>query len=113
MWPLPHPHLGDHRLHHGFALRQRSIPQGPLDISDELRELGGVRHTRPSSSGSGSIFLEGDTSSQHPARRFASQVVQPLVEMGDVVIVEDGRRVSRPPGPSSVSQPPTGASSAR
>jgi hypothetical protein len=43
---IPHPDLGDHRLHHRLALLRRSIPQGALDIPDELRELGGVRDAR-------------------------------------------------------------------
>jgi hypothetical protein len=43
---IPHPDFGDHRLHHRLALRRRSIPQGALDIPDELRELGGVRDAR-------------------------------------------------------------------
>jgi hypothetical protein len=43
---IPHPDSGDHRLHHSLALRRRSIPQGALDIPDELRELGGVRDAR-------------------------------------------------------------------
>ncbi|HZA39567.1 MAG TPA: hypothetical protein VFA00_02980 [Actinomycetota bacterium] len=35
--------LRDHRLHHRLALRERSIPQGALDVPDELSEFRWVR----------------------------------------------------------------------
>ncbi|MEX2031379.1 MAG: hypothetical protein WEA81_00800, partial [Dehalococcoidia bacterium] len=38
------PDLGHHRLHHGLALRQPSITQGPLDVPDEFSEFRGVRN---------------------------------------------------------------------
>jgi len=42
---IPDPDLGDH-LHHSLALGQRSIPQGPLDVLDEHRELRDLRDAR-------------------------------------------------------------------
>src|SRR5215217_2143387 len=40
------PDLGHHRPHHGLALRQLSITQGPLDLPDEFSEFRGVRNGR-------------------------------------------------------------------
>jgi hypothetical protein len=34
------PDLGDHRLHRGVPFRQGTVTERPLDVADDLRELG-------------------------------------------------------------------------